>query len=82
MVEEFKMKEGEDWRKHLAGKLPKDQPKWGENGWMCARWLTKGDCFTDCNNKACHVGAADITAEKKAEYINFLNRVRGSNPTV
>ena len=24
MVDEFKMKDGEDWRKHLSGKLPKD----------------------------------------------------------
>ena len=31
MVEEFKMKEGEHWRKHLAGKLPKDRPKWGDS---------------------------------------------------
>jgi len=84
MVEEFKMKEGEDWRKHLAGKLPKDRPKWGDspNVWMCARWLTKGDCFIDCNNKACHVGADAIPAEKKKEYLNFLKRVRNSSPPV
>jgi len=84
MVEEFKMKEGEDWRKHLAGKLPKDRPKWGDtpNVWMCARWLTKGDCFIDCNNKACHVGADAIPAEKKNEYLNFLKRVRNSSPPV
>ncbi len=45
---------------------------------MCARWLTKGNCFVDSNNKACHLGAADISAKKKAKYINFLNRVHGT----
>jgi hypothetical protein len=75
MVNKFKMKDGEDWRKHLLGNLPKDQPMWGKNGWMCARWLTKGDCFVDCNNKTCHVGAEAISAKKKTKYINFLNRV-------
>jgi hypothetical protein len=67
MVNKFKMKDGEDWRKHLSGTLPKDQPTWGKNGWMCARWLIKGDCFIDCNNKACHIGAEAISNEKKAE---------------
>ncbi len=75
MVKEFKMKEGRNWHRNLAGKLPRDRPKWGKNSWMCARWFTKGDCFFDCNNKECHVGAADISADKKAKYINFLNRI-------
>ncbi len=75
MVEEFKMKEGEDWRKHLSGKLP-----WGDspNVWMCARWVAKGDCFIDCNNKACHVGADAIPPKKKDEYLNFLKSVRNT----
>ncbi len=37
MVKEFKMKVGKNWHCHLAGKLPKDRPKWGKNSWMCAR---------------------------------------------
>jgi hypothetical protein len=37
--------------------------------------------LSDCNSKECHVGAADISAGKKAKYINFLNRIRG-NPTI
>ncbi len=60
MVDEFKMKDGDNWCKHLSGKLPKGQSTWGKNEWMCARWLTKGDCFVNCNNKACHVGAEAV----------------------
>jgi hypothetical protein len=78
MVKEFKMKEGKNWRRNLAEKLPRDRPKWGKNSWMCARWFTKGDCFSDCNNKECHVGAADNSTDKKAKYINFLSRIQGN----
>ncbi len=81
MVKEFKMKEGENWHRDLTQKLPRDRPKWGKNSWMCTRWFTKADCFSNCNNKECHVGAADISADIKAKYIIFLNRIRG-NPTI
>ncbi len=78
MITKFKMKEGEDWRQDLSGKNTKDRPKWNDKCWMCARWFTKGDCFTDCNNKESHVGAPNVPAKKKTEYLNFLNRVRGN----
>ncbi len=77
MVKEFKMKEGKVWRHDLAGKNTKDRPKWNDK--MCVRWFSKGDCFTNCNNKDCHVGAADVPTDKKTEYISFLNRVQ-DNP--
>jgi hypothetical protein len=76
MVKEFKMKEDKVWRRDLGGKNTKDRSKWNDkNCWMCVRWFSKGDCFTDCNNKDCHVGAADVPTNKKAKYISFLNRV-------
>jgi hypothetical protein len=81
MVEEFKMKEGKNWHRNLAGKLPRNRPEWGENSWMCVRWFTKGDCYSNCINKECHVGAADTNADKKAKYTNFLTRIQG-NPTI
>ncbi len=55
MIAEFRMKEGEDWRQDLEGKNIKDRPKWNDNCYMCVRWFTKGDCFTDCNSKDSHV---------------------------
>jgi hypothetical protein len=79
MVKEFKMKEGEVWCCDLAGKNTKDRPKWNDKScWMCMRWFSKGDCFTNCNNKDCHVGAADIPTNKKAKHISFLKRVQGN----
>ncbi len=48
---------------------------------MCTRWFTKGNCFTNCNNKNSHIGGQDIPAKKKTEYLSFLNRVQG-NPTL
>ncbi len=66
-VKEFKMKEGKVWRCDLAVKNTKDRPKWNDkNCWMCMRWFSKGDCFTNCNNKDCHVSAADVPTDKKA----------------
>jgi hypothetical protein len=81
VIAQFRMKEGEDWRWDLSGKNTKDRPKWNNNCYMCARWFTKGNCFTDCNNKDSHVGRPDVPAKKKTEYLNFLNRVQG-NPTL
>jgi hypothetical protein len=77
MIAEFRMKEGEDWCCNLAGKNTKDRPR-NDNCNMCVRWFTKGDCFTDCNNKDSYVGKPDIPAKKKTEYLNFLNRVQGN----
>ncbi len=78
MIEEFKIKETENWKKDFAGKNSKDRPKWNDKCWMCARWFTKGDCFNNCNNKDSHVGTNDVPADKKAAYTKFLDRVRGS----
>jgi hypothetical protein len=50
MIAKFRMKEGEDWRRDLAGKNTKDRPKWNDNCYMCTRLFAKGDCFTNCNN--------------------------------
>jgi hypothetical protein len=80
MVEEFKMKEGEVWRRDLVGKNTKDRPKLNDkNCWMCVRWFSKRDCFTNCNNKDFHVSAADVPTNKKSKYISFLNRVQGNS---
>jgi hypothetical protein len=73
------MKEGEVWHRDLVGKNSKDRPKWNDkNCWMFVRWFSKGDCFTNCNNKDCHFGAAVVPTNKKAKYISFLNRVQGN----
>jgi hypothetical protein len=32
---------------------------------MCTRWFTKGNCFSDCNNKECHVGRQTSAQTKK-----------------
>ncbi len=73
------MKEGKFWRRDQVGKNTKDRPKWKvKNCWMYMRWFSKGDCFTDCNNKDYHVGVADVLTNKKTEYISFLNRVQGN----
>jgi hypothetical protein len=78
MITKFKMKEGEDWLRDLASKNTKDRSKWNEKCWMCVRWFTKGDCFTDCNNKEIRVDAPNIPTKKKTQYLNFLNRVCGN----
>ncbi len=79
MIEEFKIKETENWKKDFASKNAKDRPKWNDKCWVCVRWFTKGDCFNECNNKDSHVGTNDVPVDKKAAYTKFLDRVRGRN---
>ncbi len=75
------MKENEVWKGDLTGKNLKDRPKWNDKSWMCVRWFTNGNCFKDCNNKDSHVCAQAVPADKKAAYIEFLDRIRGGNST-
>eukprot|EP00957_Ditylum_brightwellii_P162828 12399346-Ditylum_brightwellii.AAC.1 len=76
-IEEFRMKEGEEWEANFCGKCAEAQPIWKGKVKMCVRWNTKGGCFKDCKHGESHVSANQISGEKRAEYLAYLNKVRG-----
>jgi hypothetical protein len=81
-MEAFKLKEGEDWHRDFSGKSTNDRAKWNENNcWMCAKWHTKGDCSSNCNNKDSHVEANTVSEVKKNKYLNFLAQACSGDTT-
>jgi len=78
-VDEFKMRPNEDWRKDFCGRCIDDRVRWDKNSLMCPRWFTNGYCFDNCKNKASHVPASQVPADKKREYSEYLKKVRGEN---
>ena len=74
-ISEFVLKDGENWKKHFAGKCSKDRPKWDDTTFMCACWHICGKCFADSKNKASHVGASTIPQAKKDEFLAYITKV-------
>ncbi len=50
-ISEFLMKDGENWKKHFAGKCSKVRPKWDDTTFMCACWHIRGKCFVTATTK-------------------------------
>ena len=71
----FALLPGEGWA-NIRDKCLDSRPKWDEKRFMCPRWHTKGDCFTDCNNVVSHVPVEEVPEEKQNEYIAWLAKVR------
>ena len=71
---EFKMKGGEHWsifrgagnsgRVKLNG-LP-----------LCARWHTRGSCFSDCKHKASHVRCSEVSKDVKEVHLKWMKKAR------
>ena len=78
-VDEFKMRPNEDWRRDYCGRCIDDRARWDKNSLMCPRWFPNGYCFDNCKNKASHVPASQVPADKKREYSEYLKKVRGEN---
>ena len=74
--EDFKMLEGEDWKKDYCGRCIDDVPLWEGKTRMCTRWHTKGGCFNDCKKKASHVKKSKIPSKQESEYKDYLRKVR------
>lgn len=76
-VEEFKMKQGEDWKNDFSGKCIEHRPSWGKK-FMCPRWHTGGFCFKSCKNAESHVNDDKVPQDKRKEYRTFLKKCRQS----
>ena len=72
--EEFKMKEGERWSMFkAAGNSGRAQL----NGLpMCARWHTRGSCFSDCKHKASHVKCSEVPSDVKEAHVKWMKKAR------
>jgi len=75
-IEEFKMRESENWKTDYCGKCIDDRPAWKGKGKMCPRWHIKGDCFEDCAHAASHVSDDEVSEEKREEFRYYLEKVR------
>lgn len=73
---ELRLREGESYKKVLAGRCLGDRPEWNETCTMCTRWWTHGVCYSDCKNAASHVPSSELPAPKKAAFIEFLEIAR------
>jgi hypothetical protein len=72
---DWKLKEGESFRKVFIGK-PK--PKWeaGDCRW-CAKYHTRCWCFPDCPNAASHIPSTELTSKDKPhEYLAYVKSCR------
>ena len=75
--EQFKLREGEVWATHFAGKTQgrvvwEERPANEPNIYMCARWFINGYCFSNCHNAKSHVPANDIPADKLTAFTNYM----------
>ena len=43
---------------------------------MCMCWHTRGDCFTDCKNKANHIPCSEILADAKQGHLKWMQKCR------
>ena len=59
----------------FCGENTKHRVVWGDAK-MCPRWHSKQYCFKDCVNEASHVPDNEVPADKKAEYKEYLVKVR------
>ena len=73
-VEDFKPAEGESWRGTFANKLVAERPAWSGKCKMCPRWHIKGDCFSDCKNKASHVPQSKVPADKNRKFDAWMDK--------
>ena len=71
---EFKLREGELWTQ-FAGMHLDDRAKM-KGTIMCTRWHTRGDCFTDCKNKASHVICSEIPPDAKQGHLRWMQKCR------
>ena len=78
MHPDFQFQRGESWR-DIREKCVKSRPSWGNGKVMCARWHTKGDCYSDCRNKESHVGKDKVPDDKVIEYKEYLAKVCSQN---
>ena len=75
-IKEWKLQEGESFKKVFAGKNVDKRPKLnGVN--MCARFHTRGNCFPDCRSAPSHVPSQEVPAEQKKAYAAFCKLCRG-----
>ena len=73
---EFKLLEGESYKKVFAHNNIKERPKWKGDRTMCTRWWTHGICYTDCRNAESHVPTSELPADRKQAFIEFLEVAR------
>ena len=73
---EFQLKEGESYKAVFARRCVEDRPKWNDNCAMCPRWWIIGVCYSDCRNIESHVPESSLPANKKAAFIEFLEKAR------
>eukprot|EP00957_Ditylum_brightwellii_P128259 9782108-Ditylum_brightwellii.AAC.1 len=71
------MKEGEEWKVNFCVKCAEACPIWKGKVKTCARWNTKGGCFKDYKHGGNYVSVNQISGEKRADYLAYLNKVRG-----
>ena len=73
---EFKLLEGENYKKRFGHGNVEHRPAWDENCSMCPRWWTHGTCYKDCRNAASHVPSSELPQDKKKAFIEFLEIAR------
>ena len=75
---EYKMLDGEDFKKVYCGKNSRFRPFWdkAKGTRMCPRYHSREYCFDDCENIDSHVDKDQVPAPVGAEYKKFLKKVR------
>ena len=71
LVEDWKLKEGEDWNAKFMGKSKKG-PKLTCGTYPCLKYHVKGICWSDCSFRASHKKITGDNARKTCEFINKL----------
>ena len=73
---EFRLQEGESYKKVFAGRCVQDRPKWDDTCTMCTRWWIIGVCYADCRNIKSHVESDQLPSNKRSAFIEFLEKAR------
>ena len=84
--EHFKLRPGETWATHFAGKIAgrvvwEEHPANEPNIYMCGRWFIAGYCFSNCHNAKSHVAPNDIPADKVTAFTAYLATCRNEQST-
>ena len=76
MVEAFKLKDNEKYKKVFCGpNKHKTLPSIGDCQ-MCPKWLIQGKCFTDCRRINTHLPASKIPQDKQKEFSEWMAKCR------
>ena len=72
-VDGWLLKDLKKWPQFSGAENSKGRPLWDEKTPICHKYHIKGVCYSDCPNKASHVGKGDIPDAKKKEFKAWID---------